>query len=114
MSIWSIEKALDYGYVMKPHETTGCFSGDKRMSRPRHDCALRNASIRDPYDRIADACKTQCDECSRICHMNDYVRAKDHCPPNYPVPALRRRVNYSSLWSVLRWIGYLPSGANRF
>lgn len=35
-------------------------------------------------------------------------------PPRYPVPALRRRLNYRSLWSVLRWIGYLPSHTPRF
>lgn len=39
---------------------------------------------------------------------------KGNKPPNYPVPAIRRRVKYSDLWSVLRWIGYLPSGFPRF
>jgi hypothetical protein len=34
--------------------------------------------------------------------------------PNYPMPAIRRRVNYASLYSVLRWIGYLSSGSRRF
>lgn len=35
-------------------------------------------------------------------------------PARYPVPALRRRVDYRSLWSVLRWIGYLPTHTPRF
>lgn len=43
---------------------------------------------------------------------NGYIRGD--IEPNYPMPAIRRRVNYASLWSVLRWIGFLPSGYPRF
>lgn len=94
--IWSIERALDNGYIMEPHLASGNFSGPLRMSRPSHDCALVRAhTMRAAHDPLMKdqnwgrkACDKQCDECASICHMNDYIRAKPHCSPHYPVPAL--------------------------
>ena len=93
--IWSIVRALEHGYIMEPHVACGDFSGDRRMARPSHNCALRTASIyQDMRDKVkgdwgrVPACATQCNECATICHMNDYIRGKAHCPPHYPVPAI--------------------------
>jgi len=107
--IWSIESALRDGYVMEPHNPSGNFSGPLRMSRPSHECALVHAHIRrcmsdksmkdENWGR--EACAKQCDECANICHMNDYIRAKEHCPPRYPMPALRD-VRTLDLWLLYR------------
>lgn len=106
MAIWSIERALKYGYVIDPHVSYADFSGNNRWSHPSHVCAVRNASYREPYDRIAPACANQCDECKNICHMNDYIRGKSHCPPHYPVPALLQD-SQSNL--AERWSGWLDA-----
>lgn len=107
--IWSIERALRNGYVMEPHETTGNFSGPLRMSRPSHDCALVKSQVyRDMVDPAMkdqhwgrEACAKQCDECASICHMNDYIRAKPHCPPNYPMPATLDNADTATGWYIL-------------
>lgn len=93
--IWSIERALKQGYAMEPHVGSGDFSGPLRMNSPGHDCALKTAAIyRDMRAKVdgeygkGAMCRVQCAECAHICHMNDYIRAKEHCPPHYPMPAL--------------------------
>lgn len=102
--IWSIERALANGYVMEPRCISICFSGDKRSSRPGHECAVHlegiNRDMVDPamkdqtWGLRAKQCETQCDECAHICHMNDYIRGKPHCPPHFPVPALRTETGF--------------------
>ena len=102
--IWSIERALANGYVMEPHCISVCFSGDKRSSRPGHECAVHlegiNRDMVDPamkdqtWGLRAKQCETQCDECAHICHMNDYIRAKPHCPPHFPVPAIPNHLHF--------------------
>lgn len=113
--LWSIERALRHGYVMEPHRASGDFSGPLRMSRPSHDCALVTAHIRramsDPAMKDQnwgrDACVKQCDECASICHMNDYIRAKPHCPPNYPMPAIPTHHFISDVATIAIWPGVI-------
>jgi hypothetical protein len=66
------------------------------MARPGFDCAVKTAAIyRDLHDKVKGdlgvgaGCQTQCTECAHICYMNDYIRGQAHCPPHYPVPAIR-------------------------
>lgn len=109
--IWSIERALKHGYVMEPHGISGCFSGPNCMSRPGHECAIMSQAINDDmrepsmknqtWGLRAKPCETQCDECAHICHMNDYIRAKPHCPPHFPVPATTGNAYIGKYWVYL-------------
>lgn len=106
--IWSIERAMAEGhYINEPHNPAANFSGPLRMSRPGFDCAIQ-------YQGKAwgteHGCKEQCDECSHICHMNDYIRGK--LPAHYPVPATTENARFAQYpqwiadcyhWQAIGW-----------